>query len=451
MKKKVIIGIVLFLVLGFIAFMMIDNTVEDQTAAIITAIEEAEAESEEFLLIRYDDLEGQVEAALGNLEKDKEEYSYPIIVNLISDEAIRELDVTMPEIAYDLNTYYNDYRKEAESIILEEMGNNLREDTSLELVEHELNVVLKRIDDNWVAELNEEEINSIKWSYDWQMEMVAYGVVTNSEAYKFLYAVRDWEFYYENKMKSLDFYKYISLTDAKKQGDTYEFTYEYPDPLELYDKIYEKVYKQHAAKGKTYEATNIENIQADMKVYLKELAADSTIKTATMNGKTKEEIEEKQYELFKQVNDIVYDKSSKLVEVINSEFFIAAQDLPSTGVLYGSNKGQPIYVKTSSDLGNLHISFYKLPGFDLSEKGEKALSAFLVAGKNLTVRLPAGNYKLIQGTGQTWYGDEYSFGPSGSYQVSDILITIDRGFTYTLTLYGVADGNMPTSRIGYPY
>ena len=75
---------------------------------------------------------------------------------------------------------------------------------------------------------------------------------------------------------------------------------------------------------------------------------------------------------------------------------------------------------------------------------------FIASSKSASVRLPAGTYRLKVGTGSSWYGPEEAFG-DGFDAFYNVLvfddsgadsIALDSGYQYTLTLGGVAEGNV---------
>ncbi len=69
----------------------------------------------------------------------------------------------------------------------------------------------------------------------------------------------------------------------------------------------------------------------------------------------------------------------------------------------------------------------------------------------MTLRLSVGTYEMIQGVGEIWYGNQYVFGNNASYQKGTDPIVIERNYEYTLTLYGVENGNYGTQNIPFPY
>ena len=134
---------------------------------------------------------------------------------------------------------------------------------------------------------------------------------------------------------------------------------------------------------------------------------------------------------------------------IRERWLVEPVDTPRTGVMTGQSSGNEVRVRTSADSGNYYLQFYQLPGRDYTASGELKLTVFIRGGERHTVRLPAGNYSLIYGTGSTWYGEEYRFGPAGSYNRMDSLITSQRGYYTELTLYFIEGGNTGLTPVPY--
>jgi hypothetical protein len=71
------------------------------------------------------------------------------------------------------------------------------------------------------------------------------------------------------------------------------------------------------------------------------------------------------------------------------------------------------------------------------------------SGESLTVRLPAGYYKIYQGTGTCWYGNNYGFGPNGRYTQFDTVLHTQPNYYYSMTLYSVEGGTVGQNTIDY--
>lgn len=76
-------------------------------------------------------------------------------------------------------------------------------------------------------------------------------------------------------------------------------------------------------------------------------------------------------------------------------------------------------------------------------------TAFIHTGKEFTMRLPIGTYRVYFASGENWYGEEYLFGTSGTYSECDTVFTLTEYEGYTVTLYGVSNGNMSTENVSY--
>jgi len=79
------------------------------------------------------------------------------------------------------------------------------------------------------------------------------------------------------------------------------------------------------------------------------------------------------------------------------------------------------------------------------------LTVFLRGGTTINIEVPFGTYEVRYASGQSWHGYEYLFGPHTTYSRAERLFTFQRvgneisGFS--ITLYQVAHGNLPTSAI----
>jgi hypothetical protein len=83
--------------------------------------------------------------------------------------------------------------------------------------------------------------------------------------------------------------------------------------------------------------------------------------------------------------------------------------------------------------------------------GTPVLTVFVRKGMTATIDVPLGTYEVRLAAGESWFGDEYLFGPDTAYSKADKQFAFDvinndiRGFTLTLSL--VTNGNLRTSTI----
>jgi hypothetical protein len=120
---------------------------------------------------------------------------------------------------------------------------------------------------------------------------------------------------------------------------------------------------------------------------------------------------------------------------INAEWRVPEQEIPSSGaILEGESRGNDIVFVTSADLGKyFYVRFYLLPGEDVGAEGELAAGVFIFGGKEATVRLPSGYYRIDCYAGDTWYGPDALFGDNGEKFGSDSAIRSRSGYVNTIS------------------
>ena len=76
---------------------------------------------------------------------------------------------------------------------------------------------------------------------------------------------------------------------------------------------------------------------------------------------------------------------------------------------------------------------------------------FVHADSIIKVRVPLGSYELRYATGESWHGRQQLFGPETGYFRADKLFHFakkgNRVTGYSVKLFRVRGGNLPTSRI----
>ena len=82
---------------------------------------------------------------------------------------------------------------------------------------------------------------------------------------------------------------------------------------------------------------------------------------------------------------------------------------------------------------------------------EDDLAFFVEAGKEATIEVPIGTYKLYYASGDTYFGEKLLFGDRTSFYSSDDLLTFhaDEDYIYghTVTLTAVVNGNFDTDPV----
>lgn len=131
---------------------------------------------------------------------------------------------------------------------------------------------------------------------------------------------------------------------------------------------------------------------------------------------------------------------------------IKAQKTPGTKRLKAGGSG----ARTTITIGkgaDRHVTFF-------SWKSKKpVVSMFVKSGKNITVRVPPGAYRLVYSEGSDWYGPKYSFGPTGTYREfkttgsSAMKINIRSGIYYriSIAMAVVKGGGVSSGSTSNPY
>ncbi len=112
---------------------------------------------------------------------------------------------------------------------------------------------------------------------------------------------------------------------------------------------------------------------------------------------------------------------------------------PSTGVISnytGRTPMSPFEIKTADSDNDYYI---KLAGVD---SGTTAMTIFVRGGETVDVDVPEGIYIVKYATGDTWYGEDYLFGPDTRYSQTDETFDFTRDSGWTIELIPQTDGNL---------
>ncbi|MCL1838923.1 MAG: hypothetical protein FWG47_06390, partial [Propionibacteriaceae bacterium] len=137
-----------------------------------------------------------------------------------------------------------------------------------------------------------------------------------------------------------------------------------------------------------------------------------------------------------------------------SKRVVKEQKRPDTKRLVAGGSGVSVTLKTG-DNGDKHVTFFSWG------TNKQVVSAFIKSGKSLTFRVPAGSYRLVYATGDTWYGSDYSFGPKGNYREfktdnsasGPMKVTLKGNYRYTISIaVSTASGDgIPSGSTDNPY
>lgn len=120
--------------------------------------------------------------------------------------------------------------------------------------------------------------------------------------------------------------------------------------------------------------------------------------------------------------------------------------LPENGAMnVGNGYGMVLTIQVPAGTESVFLKLY-------DESGAAAGHVFIRPGMNATINMLGGNYTMKVAYGTEWYGETDLFGENGSYQQllngNDSVFELESGYSYTLTLGGVTDGNVGSKSVG---
>ncbi len=107
---------------------------------------------------------------------------------------------------------------------------------------------------------------------------------------------------------------------------------------------------------------------------------------------------------------------------------IAALPLPKTAKITGQKSGTKVVFKLSADSEPTYVIMRS------AVTEEIAASAVILPGKQVSVRVAEGGYRLAYCSGPYWYGEELLFASLGSYTKSEVTQIKDKSYVHTFTL-----------------
>lgn len=405
----------------------------------------------------YLNFETPIAEQLRTAEKPKVEKDQPFTYTLVAYTAdidqlpVEKLSIDPPD--YDLNAPDAEaFCTTFSTAAAESIKAYLSDEKNIFTVAQEIVVTYtKNENKTWTPSLDSNSINGLATQTQRAVTDLSTKLAEENTAYESLLLADKLQKALYESIPDAPFYDAFKIDGIEKTGNDFSVSLTYPDPTPVYTQASNASYDRYAQAGKVLfqEITD--------EAVMKSITTDLTLTEGSDNAIQKTLLfpedgsQDALDQMLQEINDIRNSTITSLRERVNSEFVNPVQDPPASGVLSGENSGQSLTIDNTAELGDVHVTFYKLSGTDLTEDGVKALSVYIKAGDSTTVYLPIGNYKMIQGIGTTWYGSDLAFGPYGFYQLSNTLVQIEANYYYTLSLYGSEDGNLPTVSIPYPY
>ncbi len=233
-----------------------------------------------------------------------------------------------------------------------------------------------------------------------------------------------------------DYAALAAVGDVERQdGGTYRMTLSYPDPAEVYGALGEAyvtsfnqpffgepaVVSLTADDLRSIDTSGMRTVESDAVVSLDEATGECTLVDAS--------------DIAGRIAAAKADAEQSASEQVNAAWFVAAQDIPSSGaILEGKSTGNKIIFIASADYGDyFYVRFYKLTGDDVTEEGTLQLGVFIQGGHRASFNLPSGYYRVSCEIGSTWYGLDYRFGQDGSTLSGDNAVRSRSGYINTIS------------------
>ncbi len=147
---------------------------------------------------------------------------------------------------------------------------------------------------------------------------------------------------------------------------------------------------------------------------------------------------------FKPSESRIAPKSAKTLQLVFHEPEIARPKSGEAQNFSSASRVAPFEIK-ASQLGN-----YLVKLVDTRARND-VMTVFVRGGTTVEVEVPLGVFEVRYAYGEKWYGYKHLFGPDTVYSKAETTFDFssdgNRVTGYTITLYGVRDGNLQTSKI----
>ena len=389
-------------------------------------------------------------------EKDRPEPLRITVELLITDvTAMQAKDIFFRKPDFELQNpnsalYYGEYIKAATEALTEY---SLRTETAFQKT-ITLDMLLTTKDGQWLADADPDHVQQITETLKREIDIIAESWAKEDTDYRHLILTEN----FQETLTQADVEGWLIPALHPEQilqlsDGGYALHLSMPNPREIYNRSGQTVL-QRMKKDKTRIFGEISEERLSQEIrHANLLPADlpNATETRTIQSQNLEDFTDSMDQFIKELATARRQELQSTKQEIDRQIAVPVLERPQTGVLFGESTGVFIELRTSAELEDVCIRLYRLPTEDMSEDGELTMVAYVRAGEQLPIRVPAGNYRVVKGYGETWYGTEFDFGPDGTYHLTNDVMKIGRGYAYTLHLYDVEAGNLPSQSIPYPY
>lgn len=227
----------------------------------------------------------------------------------------------------------------------------------------------------------------------------------------------------------------IQVTNVEALGgDQYRISFDYPDPAAAFATLGDAFLEAYAesATERIFEPVEC-TLNPDDYAPAAAVSAKSGSITVTKDGEGVCTIADGtafSEEIAAALSAAESDASGRVYE----QFGVPEVARPVTSqILSGSATGSySLEFRMTSVVPDTYIRLYRVNS-SVKEAGTFVVSYFATSGSRYNVSLAAGKYKVLLAWGDTWYGQDFMFGPKGKYYYFDFVVDIDGDIYFPTT------------------
>ena len=130
------------------------------------------------------------------------------------------------------------------------------------------------------------------------------------------------------------------------------------------------------------------------------------------------------------------DSVAQMVTTTEKLLDIAAIPMPKAGRLSGTTSGTSVTFKLSGDSDPTYIQMRD------ATTNKLVVSCFVLTGKNVSIKVPQGEYVIVWASGPYWYGENQLFGNMSVMNKSEQTEILGSRYKHTFTLEKSEDGDV---------
>jgi hypothetical protein len=440
----------LSVVMCMMFFSACDNKIaEEQTQVITLELQRIVQEELVFHHALCEDLAEQVKRQQAMQLKNAQNSVYKLSVQVPDAKAISKKNIEIPGISYTDETGPVEYKKEFLELVSKNIGDYIKAGKNLTYKKESIEVSLARADGEWKAKISSKDVLKQTKIYEQNVRKKANEILETSKDYVFLVVRDEMQNYFENKYRDVGYQSYITMENLTATADGYQTAVTFPEVETAYKEMCKQAFKSMEKSKKFFSEVYYSSVRREVDAFQKDVMGSVKEKRTEIAFLDIEEGKQALDEIYASIDAKKKEQINALVKKLNDEVIIKTQKIPKKSkTLLGGKDGEKWKVKNPEGK-DIYIAFYKLE--DNGEK-TKTYAAYLKSDSEIEFLLPAGKYHYMEAYGENWFGEEYVFGPDGTYYEYDKEMEVKTGYEYYFDLAeATGDETMSGSSVPFPY